>query len=70
MKRLSQFLVLALVVGGGVGAALANASTQASGASAPEPRLGDWKTTAISPTKTSCRSSGLRPRRRSTTARA
>jgi hypothetical protein len=49
MKRFSQFLALVLVAGAGVGAALANASThaskQASSANAPEPRLGNWKST-------------------------
>jgi hypothetical protein len=43
MKRFCV-LVVVLIVGGGVGVALANASTHASRTNVPEPRLGEWDT--------------------------
>jgi hypothetical protein len=44
MKKLSLFVALALLTSVGVGVA-PGASTKASGAGGPAPRLGDWKST-------------------------
>ena len=43
MKRLSEFVVLFLLVGAVGGVALASARTQARRRAGPEPQLGDWR---------------------------